>query len=97
MGLDLGGLCTMGLCTISLWTLGVCRRCVGLVPGTYLCASILWTGVRWLCRRRRIWIWFRVRRRNRLVPARLWRTVQSVVPLQPDLYQQREHHQHADQ
>src|SRR6266446_2755442 len=97
VGLDLGGLCAMGLCALSLRTLGVCRRRVGLVPWTHLRAAILWPGVRRLCRRG-IWLRFgwRLRRRNRLVPAGIPRTVPSLVSRQWKLFPQREHHEYAD-
>src|SRR5262249_50736785 len=86
VGLDVGRLRAVGLCSLSLWPLGVHWRGlgVGVLAGRRL--SSVWTG---LCRLRwwralGLQLWFRWR--YRLVPARLGRTLSSVVWLQPHLH-----------
>src|SRR5215510_15091015 len=83
VGLDLGGLLALGFCAVSLWTLGIHRQPVGLVSGSVLCASDLWTGIRGLPRWITLepWIFLRRRmgRRRRLVPTGTARVLPPVV------------------
>src|SRR6266404_8667218 len=87
LGLDLGGLLTLGLCPLPLRPLGVHRQQVGLVPG----ADLRRTDLR-ACLRRILW--GRFWSRSRLVPARLRRTVLSMVPLWPWLHGADQRSQH---
>lgn len=78
----------MGICSVSLWPLGFLWRQVGLVPGSGLWPCDLRPRIRGFSRR---WVRFWCR----VVPAGVWRAVQSVVPLWTTVHRTHQRSQHV--